>query len=468
MRELSDRRAALTFRAGHALLFSVALAGCSGGGYAGGGGFGLPGVGGTPAPAPPQLVQKYIKHVVILVQENRSFDNLFHGFKGARYATFGYMHDGTRVRLQPTGLLGPDIFHGWHEALFDWDNGRMDGFDLNRLGPGGRAGRHAYTYVARRDIQPYWSMAQQYVLADHMFATMLGGSFTAHVDLIAGTTNLRAGVAEVDNPLAQPWGCDAPSGTHTSIVDTSRSETWGGGPFPCFNQFKTMADLLDAADVSWAYYAPKVNGWDLAGKVWSEFDAIARVRHGPDWGLDVISPASQILDDAAGGRLRGVSWVIPDAANSDHPGFSSDTGPSWVTDVVNAIGESRYWNSTAIVVLWDDWGGWFDSVAPPRLDFRGLGERVPCIVISPYSKHSYVSHTRYEFGSVLKFVEEAFGLPALASLGSGSGYTDRRANSISDAFDFKQKPRSFHPFTARYSATYFRAQPASASPPDDQ
>jgi phospholipase C len=119
----------------------LAVAACSSGGSSNGGsGFVPPQPGGPPPSPPPRQLRERIKHVVILVQENRSFDNLFHGFRGARYATFGYTHDGTRVRLQPASLMGPDIFHGWHEALSDWDNGRMDGFDLNRLGPGGEAG----------------------------------------------------------------------------------------------------------------------------------------------------------------------------------------------------------------------------------------------------------------------------------------------------------------------------------------
>jgi phospholipase C len=449
-------------------LLGIAAAGCSGGGDSGGSGVLPPSNGPPPSAPPPREVRKHIKHVVILVQENRSFENLFHGFKGARYATYGYMHDGTKVTLEPRDLSGPDISHVWQDAVNDWDGGRMDRFDLNPLGPGRPAGRYAYEYVDRRYIEPYWDLAQQYVLADHMFPTMFGGSFTAHLDLIAGTTNLQSGLAEVDAPLAQPWGCDAPIGTRTSVLDTSRDERWGGGPFPCFTQFRTMADLFDAANVSWAYYAPAVNGKDVAGRVWSEFDAIAAVRHGSDWKRDVISPPSRILQDAASGKLRDVSWVIPTKANSDHAGEGADTGPSWVAAVVDAIGQSQYWSSTAIVVLWDDWGGWYDSVPPPQRDFRGLGIRVPCIVISPYAKRGYVTHTQYEFGSVLKFVEDAFGLPSLASLGYGSGYTDDRAYSISDAFNFKQPPRPFKPIAHRYSRAYFLTQPASASAPDEQ
>jgi len=438
----------------------------------GGGSAGLPGGGtlpGQPKPTPPPHgLRRHVKHIVVIVQENRSFDDLFHGFPGARSARYGYMHDGTRVKLTPTTLTGPDISHVWRDAVNDWDHGKMDRFDENPMGRGRTAGRYAYRYVAPRYVKPYWSMAKEYVLADAMFPTMFGGSFTAHLDLIAGTTNLHGGTAEVDVPLALPWGCDAPRGTPTSVIDTSRNERWGGGPFPCFTQFATMADLFDAAGVTWAYYAPAVDGHNVAGKVWSEFDAIAGVRQGSDWTRDVISPPSSVLRDVAAGNLRDVTWVVPDAQDSDHAGEGADTGPSWVSAVVNAVGESPLWNSTAIVVLWDDWGGWYDSVPPPQLDFRGLGVRVPCIVISPYARHGHVSHTQYEFGSILQLMEETFGLASLASLRVGSGYTDARANSMLDVFDFTQNPRPFQPFAAPYARGYFLSKRASRRPPDQE
>ena len=469
MRKLSSRNAPLNAQRAFVLALA-SLAACSSGGS--GGSPVPPPIHGTPGPPPqstppPREVRAHIKHVVIVVQENRSFENFFHGFPGARTAKYGYLHDGTRVRIHPVTLVGKDIAHAWSDGISDWDNGRMDRFDLNRLSDGQQAGAYAYGYVPHRYIEPYWSMARQYVLADAMFPTMFGGSFTAHLDLIATTTNLHSGEAEVDNPLAMPWGCDAPSGTRTSILNASRSEGAGDGPFPCFKQFATMADLMDAAHVSWAYYAPAVKGGNTGGRVWSEFDSIESVRYGSDWRADVISPPSAILDDVAKKRLRSVSWVIPDWQDSDHPGVP-DHGPSWVSSVVNAIGESPYWNSTAIVVLWDDWGGWYDSMPPPQLDFRGLGIRVPCIVVSAYARKGYVSHTEYEFGSLMALIEESFGLPALSSLGFGSGYTDQRAYSITDVFDFKQPARTFTPIAARYPAGFFRAEKASARPPDDE
>lgn len=130
--------------------------------------------------------------------------------------------------------------------------------------------------------------------------------------------------------------------------------------------------------------------------------------------------------------------MIPSLCASDHPASGADQGPLWVTRVVNAVGKSKYWDSTAIVVLWDDWGGWYDNAPPQRLNYTSLGFRVPMIVISPYAKGGYVSHTDYDFGSVLKFVEETFNLGSLDT-------SDASANSIADAFDFSQRPRAFVP-----------------------
>jgi phospholipase C len=177
----------------------------------------------------------------------------------------------------------------------------------------------------------------------------------------------------------------------------------------------------------------------------------------------------QIFTDIAHHRLAAVSWVIPDAINSDHPGNGSDTGPAWVGTVVNAIGKSSYWNSTAILVVWDDWGGFYDSVPPPFLDRKGgLGFRVPMLVVSPYARQSgsgpgYISHTQYEFGSILKFIEDVWGLGQL-------GTTDKRATSISDCFDFTQLPRKFVPIAIprRYKGGYFERQAPSYKPVDTE
>jgi phospholipase C len=445
---------------------------------------------GDPAGATP------IQHVVIVMQENRSFDNLFHGFPGADSANAGYGH-GKRYAMKPWSMtsLG-DINHGHYQFLEDYDGGKNDGFDVAvtgfkggkgcayprvmnlpkcwTLSPPSNAG-FAYGYVPRSEIQPYWTMASQYALGDRTFASNSGPSYVSHEFMIAGQA-----AHVVENPQLHstqknsngPWGCNAVTFDEFTIRVryAAHPPTFGvqnglevEGPFPCFT-YRTAADLLDAAHVSWAYYAPQI-GADR-GDIWSAFDAIWPVRFGADWVNDVKSPENRVLADIQSGNLPQVSWVVPSFVNSDHAGSASDTGPQWVAAIVNAIGNSPYWGNTAIVVMWDDWGGWYDHVPPPqyrdpqtRVD-EGLGFRVPLIVISPYAKHGYVSHAQHEIASSLHFIENVFGLPSL-------GAADARADALDDMFDFTQTPAPFQPIPARMKAADFMRQAPSTRPPDD-
>ena len=427
-------------------------------------------------PSAGQPVGRYIKHLVIIVQENRTFDNVFYGFPGEDTPTYGNMRTSrdphalvVKVPLRPAPFGKQDECHGFVCGLLDWDHGKMDGFGLPLLNPGEPAGRRPYTYLPRTQVAPYWTMAKDYVLADRMFSTQFDASFVAHLDLIAGTSSVSPTTSEVGVPSAMPWGCNAPAGTTTNLLHPNRVETADNGPFPCFTQFATLADTLDDAGLSWKYYAPALG---QPGSLWSVFQSIKRVYQGPDWEKDVISPQTRVLQDAAAGNLASVSWVIPDSQDSDHAGITTDRGPSWVASVVNAIGTGPEWNSTAIVILWDDWGGWYDHVRPPQLDFRGLGIRVPCIIVSPYARTGYLSHTVYEFGSVLHFAEQAFNLPSLGPnrlYGGPSdlGYTDVRGASLADSFDFVQKPRPFKRIPQRYPISAFVNERPSGIAPDD-
>ena len=392
--------------------------------------------------------------------ENRSFDNLFSGFPGADAPNFGYAGK-QKIRLHPIALENPQsIENNWRDSIAGWNGGKMNGFENEHFYGGPRD--FAYAYVPRNESAPYWQMAREYVLADHMFPTEFGPSYTAHLSLIAANTDVKPKpIAEVDAPDTLKWGCEAPPGTRTYTIDAQRYEQLNG-PFPCFHNFPTIADRLDAASIPWKYYAAPLRG---IGKVWSEFSSIHDAYYGPDW-KNVISPQTRVLTDAKNDALAGVVWVTPDWVDSDHTGSGSDRGPSWVTAVVNAIGESPQWKSTAIFVLWDDWGGWYDDVSPPQLDFRGLGIRVPCIVISPYAKRGYVAQTQYEYGSILKFVEDVFGLSPIGP--ASRGFTDTRAASISDAFDFTQRPRTFSPIAARYPESTFLHERPSYVPPDNE
>jgi len=345
------------------------------------------------------------------------------------------------------------------DYLQEYDGGKMDGF-WNVKDFEGDPGSVLYQYVDPTQIQPYWSIAKQYVLADHMFQTVGSNSFPSHQDLIAGATMVSPGEEVMDQPNEYPWGCDAPVGTKTNLLTSSGQFLPLAGPFPCFT-YKTMRDVLDQKGVSWKYYVPSLQNV-RGGQTWNAFEAIKAVRYGSEWTTNVISPETNVYNDIANGKLPAVSWVIPDFINSDHSETYSDTGPSWVCSVVNAIGESAQWKSTVIIVVWDDWGGFYDPVAPPQYGFGGLGFRVPMLIISPYAKKGYVAHNVYEFGSILKFVEGTFGLASL-------GTTDVRArNFAKDVFNFSLPPRKFTPIAVKYTKAFFEHQPPSNKPVDPE
>jgi|SRR5580700_361014 phospholipase C len=434
-------------------------------------------------PAAGRTTGSKISHVIVIIQENRSFESLFAGYPNANAPMTGCASPPPSGSLRPTTSSSPcpvgdmpeplhkttfqtnsDLKHNWKASMIDWNNGRMDGFTQWGM-TGGEY--KAYEYVERRQTLPYWSMAQQYVLADAMFPTEFGGSFTAHLTLVAGTDDVKLpGRAEVDFPDAAPDDCDSPPGTKSSYVAAKpyrRLHPFEAG-FPCFDQFNTMAQVLDNAGISWKFYATRL----LDAGFWEPFEAIKYVRYGSDWNTNIIAPQTKVLTDAQYGQLASVSWVTPTGPQSDHPHYHSDEGPSWVSSVVNAIGKSSYWQSSAIIVVWDDWGGFFDNAAPPQLDYRGLGLRVPCLIISPYAKQGYVSHVQYEFGSILRFVEEVYGLPAGSVGTTAEGYTDGRATSLDDAFDFSQKPRKFSAIKSKYPLSHFLNEPPSNDPVDTE
>jgi phospholipase C len=430
----------------------------------GGGGSSLPPSGpsssGLP-PLPPAVAGKHFTHIVVIVQENRTFDNLFATFPNADGTRTGKTHNGGTIPLKESSLESkPSPHNGYLYWIRDYDNGRMNGFDTVPVG--NLPGTYVYQYVDPAQIRPYWDLAKQYVLSDHTFQTQGSGSFTAHQDLIAGGTAVNDSAHLIDYPDARPWGCDAPQGTVTSLITEQNDFQGEAGPFPCL-KYRTLRDLLDPKTIPWRYYAPQV-GYSFGGDLWNAFDAISAVRSDTsEWGTNVIWPETLVFKDISADTLPSVSWIVPDYANSDHPGNSSDTGPSWVAQVVNAIGKSPAWNTTAIVVLWDDWGGWYDHVKPPgALRYGGLGFRVPMIVVSPYAKKGYVSDKVYQLGSVVRFIEDNWGLPTL-------GQTDATsADFVNDFFDFSQPPRNYSPIQTKYSKAYFEAQHPSGHPVDTE
>jgi len=480
------------------LFAGAAVAACGGGMSSAGSPGGLIPGGRSPSGSTP------IKHVIVLIQENRSFDNFFATYPGADGAASGQaaampspiatscaakhqpvITQPTTVPLTKVSLVGAgfpnnfgadnDLDHIYDPGyVTELDNGKMDGFDSVLFGANGRGPQaectYAYQYVDPKDIKPYWDIAKQYVLADHMFDTQGSSSFTGHQDLIAGGTAVNYEPSQygdnsiIDNPYNMPWGCDSPPGTITALITTGGQYLPTAGPSPCFT-YKTIRDQLDAKKISWKYYtvAPNKGG---AG-IWSAFDAIDAVRHSSEWHSNVTTSPNVVFKDIKNGKLPAVAWVTPDAANSDHPNeiinkVPTDLGPSWIASVVNAIGKSTYWDSCAIVILWDDPGGFYDHEKPAFYDNQGgLGFRIPMLIVSPYVQ-AHVEHTQYESASVLKFIQDNWGLGSLPAT------PDARAASIGNAFNFSQSPRPFKKIQSKYPESFFLHQVPSGLPVDTE
>jgi phospholipase C len=468
-----------------------------------------------------------IEHVVVIVQENRTTDTLFQGLciapQGSPSAcgtgtnqyniqNYGYTSDGSKVALTPVpgGLITPyDLGHSHDNFLegCDWNGTACVNNGFDQIGCGGSCPSDAsYQYVQASgptyNSGPYITMAQTYAFDDMMFQTNQGPSFPAHQFLFSGASavctpgeSCPAGTTDTyyvaDNPSNNDRsdgtayaGCLAPPASVVNVIDTSQ-------PFPnstesqitgtlaeCFSR-PTLADVLGNASLSWKYYAP------TTGSIWTAPDAIDAicqpysadgnyddtVCNGSEWqnNVDIEGSGADIITAIQGGNLANVSWVIPTGQNSDHPGNSIDNGPSWVSSIVNAIGATPYWNNTAIIVVWDDFGGWFDHVPPPISSTNSLnyGFRVPLIAISAYAKPAYISHQQNDFGSILKFIEEQFGLPNIGQ-SQGLQYADYHAlGDLSDCFDFSQSPQPFTAIQAPLKADYFLHDTSPPLPPDN-
>ncbi len=406
-----------------------------------------------------------IHHVVILVQENRTFNHLFMGYPGATTQNYGYISSGQKVKLLPVGLEASFIPGYGLKAFFTQCNGtgkipgtkcQMNGFDKvawqcnNNQCP---IQYPPYSYVEPSEIKPYWNLAKQYVLADQMYASNIdASSFISHQYIIAAQA-----VQSYNWPITEEWGCEGPPGDTVPVLGQQRQPN--GKQIACFNDL-TLGQEADNAGVTWAFYSAPIGPRNGGG--WNGYQANKYVYNGSDWNDDIIQNPAQFLTDVSNGNLRQITWITPTLVNSDHPESHSTTGPMWVASVVNAIGQSKFWDNTAIFIFWDDASGFFDPAPPPYVDYDGLGFRLPLLIISPYAKKGYVSHVQYEHGSILRFTEDVFGLARLSA-------SDTRANSpASDAFDFNQSPRKFKVIQSALGERYFIHQPLDTRPVDTQ
>ena len=363
-----------------------------------------------------------IKHVVFIVKENHSFDNLFARFPGAAGTAYARVGN-QKVKLGVTpDHLTVDIAHGGGSASTAVNGGHMNQFySLSGAIQGGHD--YADSAYVKSEIPRYWKYAQTYTLADHFFSTIMGPSYPNHLVTIAGQSKTT-----VDNPHGQTnraWGCDA---TGNSLVTAISSNGRISHIRPCFN-LNTIADEANKHGVSWRYYgaSPKTYGY-----VWAAFDSIKHVRYSKYWAQSDL-PYTTFASDVSAGKLAGLTWLTTNAATSEHPPAGECAGENFTVSAVNAIMRSKFWKSTAIVLTWDDFGGFYDHVAPPLKNNIAYGPRVPTIVISPYARPRHIDHGTLDFGSMLRFAEDVFKLPRLTAY-------DKTAHSLSSAFNFTQKP----------------------------
>jgi phospholipase C len=432
-----------------------------------------------------------IKHVVIIMQENHSFDNYFGTYPGADGIP-GLAGNPGKVPCIPdpqrghcdspyheTYVSGSGGPHFNSSAISDIDGGKMDGFakTAEQSGAGGldtdKVGctvelqtscLDVMGYYNQQEIPNYWTYAKDFVLQDHMFEPVLAWSEVSHLYMVSGWS------AQCAN--AQPSSCttdinfpELPPDLSNALLQEATGAALGialpANPVGEFS-WTDITYLLHKYNVSWKYYIEAGTEPDCetgamtclpvpqavtAPSIWNPLPDFADVHE--DNQLTNITPSSQLSTDAKDGTLPSVSWVIPSGDDSEHAPANIEAGQSHVTNVINELMQSPDWDSTAIFVAWDDWGGYYDNVVPPKIDPEGYGLRVPGLVISPYAKQGYIDHQTLSFDAYLKFIEDDF-LGGARLDPKTDGRPDPRpdvredesqlGNLISD-FDFNQTPR---------------------------
>ena len=358
-----------------------------------------------------------IKHLLVLMQENHTFDNYFGTYPGADgfapdtcMPRDPYVSEGDCVRpFHIGGAPVVDLDHKPETHKAQFHSGGMDGF-VSVFAERGELADTVMGYYDDRDIPYYWNVADEYVLFDRFFASAAGGSVKNHMYWVAG----------------------APG------VDSSREsippEGWVDVP--------TIFDRLEEAGVSWKFYvqnySPQITyrtpevGDRGAQIVWVPLLAYGRYLDDPNL-FGKIVDLREYFDDLENGTLPSVAYIVPSGA-SEHPPGSIQAGERFVRTLITALMASDAWDSSAFSWTYDDWGGWYEHVAPPEVDEFGYGFRVPALLVSPYAKRGHVDSTVLDFTSYLKFIQHNWGVAALAE-------RDGNANNLLSAFDFNQPPR---------------------------
>jgi phospholipase C len=428
------------------------------------------------------------KHVVVILQENRTPDNLFGSnpnFEpGVDIATAGLNSKGETVPLVPISFETCfDLNHSHRAFVTAYNNGKMDGTDKTTTQPAKGCvvpANPQYRFVDNSTglVQPYFDIAKQYGWANRNFQTNQGPSFSAHQFFIAGTSapDTYSKLFVSGNPVKEPAGCTATPDNTVTVVDAEGDEDTNPPIYPCF-EHPTLPDVLNEARISWKYYS------EWPDSIWNAPNAI---RHmcvpkegkngaldctGPDFVGNVVIGSRRALKDIKECKLPQVSWITPTHEASDHPRMTDGSGPGWVASVVNALGTNpacpgtgeEYWKDTAIFITWDDWGGWYDHVKPFRQgqpngwgDGFTYGFRVPLLVVSAYTPAGFVDNTDHDSGSLLKFVETNFA-PAgkrLGPIGPGT-YADAYDDNSLQAFFTLKSPRTFQPIHVNFYFKFF-------------
>jgi phospholipase C len=448
------------------------------------------------------------QHVVVIFQENRTPDNLFQGLCSPPFGSssacstnptslqYDIQTKNWLDKTSSTGVTQPltvqlanayDLSHAHTAFVAQCDRSsvtgacQMDG-SASVTCSGACLTKPQFRYVdnSTNVVSPYLQLATQYGWANYMFQTNQGPSYPAHQFIFGGTSapsaaDDAAGIFASENMSGtnSVAGCIALADTTVTLIDSTGSETQK--IYPCF-EHSTMGDLLAGA-YTWRYYAPS------AGSIWTAPNSISHICQstgpggeckGAEWSANVDLTPADVLTDIQACKLRNVTWVIPSGANSDHADSNDGGGPSWVASIVGAIGGSRkcdnnagYWKNTAIVITWDDWGGWYDHVPPQFLaqpeGAYQYGFRVPFIFVSAYTQAGYINNERHDFGSILRFIENNFGFHE----GALNFADARAANDLSAFYDLTRLPRPFRAIPSPKSANFFIHDKRAATDPDD-
>src|SRR5262245_4217882 len=385
------------------------------------------GAGGAPLNTP-------IKHVVVIVKENHTFDNYFGSFPGAEGTTMCKLKNGSIACPKAPDFTLRDLCHAHDCALTDWNHGQMDGWE-DVSGSNQNNDYLAWAQYDESSIPNYWAYAKAFTLGDHFFANVLGPSFPGHTFVLAAQAGWASGNPKT-NFLHPYWGCDQDPTTTIPILDNGTCLE--KAVFPCF-KIPSIPDVLPTG-TSWKFYG---TNFYLLPEIWSMFNAIDSIRNGPDWAK--IVNVTEFAKDIQNKTLANVTWLVNQDLNDEHPQIGSVcAGENWTVTYINQIMQSDYWKDTAIIFTMDDFGGWYDHVPPPRqygCDGNtpyGLGMRLPLIIISPYAKPGFIFKEVAEQASIPRFIEKIFGAPALSTLDPAA--QDGQANDLMNAFDFNQVP----------------------------